>query len=112
MSVLNTTIILTYTLSLMIYHLLCYQPLCPAVYPLQPATITGPNKAKESAPKAMKKANKTTTPLGTNSNDFQVLGSSQLSYNPLVREDYESGEVMVHLQPKHKRILKKKRAVA
>ena len=74
--------------------------------------IAGPSKAKDPAPKAAKKANKTTTPLDTNSDDFEVLGSSQLSYNLLVREDHESGEVMVRLQPKHKRIPKKKCVVA
>ena len=53
-----------------------------------------------------------TAPLDTNSDDFELLGSSQLSYNLLVREDHESGEVMVRLQPKHKRIPKEKRVVA
>ena len=56
---------------------------------IQPVTIAGPSKAKEPAPKAAKKANKTTAPLDTNSDDFEVLGRSQLSYNLLVRECHE-----------------------
>ena len=75
-------------------------------------TIAGPSKTKEPAPKAAKKANKTTALLDMNSDDFAVLGSNQLSYNLLVREDHESGEVMVCLQPKYKRIPKEKRVVA
>ena len=62
--------------------------------------IAGPSKTKEPAPKAAEKANKTTALLDMNSDDFEVLGSNQESYNLLVREDHESGEVMVCLQPK------------
>ena len=43
----------------------------------QLATMARPRKAKEPAPKPREKANKTTAPLDTNSDDFEVLGSSQ-----------------------------------